>query len=677
MRENPLNSLRFQIAVGFVLMVVGFACASLYTLAAFQRQVDFDALVDIAGRLELTAQQMHTQAMRYERNAPRDYPSYYRDLRLHYQDLMGQIELFDRVVDGFMRGDFGAPMEGQNAWPAGAGRLRLAEASPLVLAAIRRLEDAWGAHRFGLMEALGQDPDEPRLEWAAEHNIAGLGAIEAESARLTQALRDWARAEHRRVGWVALTLTAAAVLLAVLVLAALQLGVLGPMRRSIEAVHRISGGDFGHRLPASGSRELRALAASVDGLSARLDLLFRLIGELQRGRDLDDLLALIARDFRVLLRFDWIGVLLVDAQETTAWLDAAWMDGAREGGQRRPFPLSGTLLARALAEDRPLHIEAMTATAATNPSYVFLGSLCERGLEDAIFLPVTARTQTPVPAVIAFANRNAGSYDEAHMRFLGNIAQLLTESFGRTVRLAEHGRLAAIGELASGIAHEMRSPLGTVGMALDWLDRQPQPDKARRRLALATQETARMARLMDDMLLYAKPIRLEPERVSVSALAAELNELIDGHPRCRGHTVVVDAVTSSDEVMRDPDRWRQIVTNLLANACEASASGEPIRVKLGEDIRDEHQRWVWLEIANRGEPFPTALLGRVGEPFITTKQGGTGLGLAIVSRLIRLHAGALEIVSSREQGTLVRVLLPIEREQPGERVKLPAMDRRQ
>jgi len=78
-----LSSLSFQISAAFLLLLLLFGAASLYSVGAFQRQIDYSSLIDTAGKLELTAQYLHMQAMNYEQNAPRDYPTYFRDVRLY------------------------------------------------------------------------------------------------------------------------------------------------------------------------------------------------------------------------------------------------------------------------------------------------------------------------------------------------------------------------------------------------------------------------------------------------------------------------------------------------------------------------------------------------------------------------------------------------------------------
>jgi signal transduction histidine kinase len=264
-------------------------------------------------------------------------------------------------------------------------------------------------------------------------------------------------------------------------------------------------------------------------------------------------------------------------------------------------------------------------------------------------------TQTPIPAVVVFSSRTPDCYDEAHRRFLDNIAQLVTHSFGRTVRLAEHGRLASIGEFASGIAHELRTPLTTIGMALDYFDRQSMPDNAGKRLALAQRESARMRRLLEEILAYAKPLdlRLRPLRAG-EALLAFLDSRRD-LATSRDQRIKMEGGPTDAWMMADPDRLTQIFANLTQNACDAAPDG----AEIAWSVQDQPSSGiVSLAVTNPGPPIPPELLARVTEPFVSTKSTGTGLGLAIVRRLTHAQGGELTITSNAADGTRVRLSFP-------------------
>jgi len=648
MLTRVLSSLSFQIAAGLLLPATLFVAASLFMIGSFQRQLAYDAVVDTAARLELTAQQLHAQAMNYKQNAPRDYPTYYRDVNLYYRDLIAHVRTLDRVVDRFMREDF----------VVGADSLWMSWLQPrvdgAVKDAIQALEDTWVGYRKGLFDALGPDPDEPRLEYAAEHNIDHHGALEEATLELTESLRRWARAEHRDVQRIALVVVGIAVAAALLIIITLYFRALAPLRRTIVGFQRVADGDFGHRLSVSGATEVRQLTSAFNRLSGRLHVLFRLLDRLQRGNDLDEVISFLSQEFSGLLRIDWIGVVLLSGGQSTVRLEVSYLDGHPERASRQLLRLEGTLLAKALDAGTPLHVPDVAETALKNPHYEFLATLAARGMRDAIFLPLTPQTQTPIPAVVVFANRSRSSYDAAHLGFLGNIAQLITHSFGRTVRLAEHGRLAAIGEFASGIAHELRTPISTITLAVEALGRLDLPDGARKRIQLAHQEAARMRQLLDEILLYAKPIKLDPRPL---AAAQFLQRFLEDHrdlARPRGQRLRLHGTEIQTAILADPDRLTQILVNLTQNACEAAPQGAEIVWMLRDD---PPSGVLTLEVRNPGPPIPAEVLPRITEPFFSTRAGGTGLGLSIVLRLARAQGGELAISSARE-GTRVRLLFP-------------------
>lgn len=641
-----LNSLGFQLTAGFLVLVLLFGTAGLYAIGAFQRQLAYDALVEIAGRLELTAEQMHAQGMNYKQNAPRDYPTYYRDVRLYYQDLMGDIETFDRVIDTFMRGDLHGQAPTLLPWIS--PRL----GAP-VTEAIRELERVWANWREGLFQALGDDPKAPRLEWAAEHIIADHQTLNAATRSFSETLRAWTAGEYRRMVQGASGVALAAVLVAGALLLVLRRRVLGPLGRTIQGFQRVADGDFSHRLPVEGTSEIQDLTGSFNRLAARLDLLYQLISRLQQGKDLDEMVGFLGGEFRDLVGCDWIGVVFIDEARASARVESAWLDGQAQPGDRRLYRLQGTLLEAVLAAAQPRQIIDMVGQARDNPAYELLRHLVGLGMRDAIFLPLTPQSQAPLPAVVVFASRRAHSFDAAQGRLLGNIAQLLTQAFGRTARLAEQGRLASIGEFASAIAHELRTPLTTVAMALDYLAGQELNERGQRRADLGVQEAERMRRLLEDILLYAKPLNLDLRPLD---LPATLTSLIDDdHQTGHAQVLRLEKAVPSVRVLADPDRMRQIFVNLTENARQAAPAGSPItwRIAPGPDP-DE----ILVSVHNAGEPIPTALLGRITEPFVSTRSDGTGLGLAIVRRLVEQQGGEIRIRSASDLGTEVELSFP-------------------
>ncbi len=642
------NSLKFQISATLLLLLTLFAAASSYTFMALEHQRTNDTVLILSTRLQLTVRTLSNQAMRYKQHAPRDYQSYYRDLDLYYKDLLHHVDTFDMISDAFMHQEFQPEVTGLvDALHPKMG--------PRVLAAIRQLETDWANYRAELFNALGEDPKEPRLEWGAEYIMAHNQVLENASARLSETLRQWSEQDLRSIRRIHYSIMLAGGLLAAAVIFWLFFKVIVPINRTMRGFRQVTQGGFGLRVEEQGSREVKQLTREFNHLSARLKVLFQLIERLQQGSDLDQTLAFLSREFQTLLRIDWIGALFVTGDGNGIKLESAYLDGQKEHAGNPVYRLEGTLLDKALGQVQPLHIADMQRTADENPGYAFLRTLIDRGMRDAIFLPLDPASQSPVPGVLVFSTRVAQGYDPEHLVLLHNIAHLVTHSFGRTVKLARHAHLAAVGEFASGIAHEIRNPLATVGMALEHFGKLELPDSSAKRARLASMEVARMTRLLEDMLLYAKPLRMQLQPLELGEFLQRLAELHGNLAASRRQRLELATQDTPLWIRGDPDRLAQVWVNLTRNACEAAPEEAHIRwtlMALPEDGLVE------ITVRNPGEPIDPELLPRLTQPFFTTKASGTGLGLAIVARLVEGHGGDMRIHSDSEQGTRVVIALP-------------------
>jgi PAS domain S-box-containing protein len=216
-------------------------------------------------------------------------------------------------------------------------------------------------------------------------------------------------------------------------------------------------------------------------------------------------------------------------------------------------------------------------------------------------------------------------------------------------------RLAEIGELATMIVHEVRNPLTTVLMGLNAFKRLELTEQFQVRLSLALEEAERLQRLLNEILLYAKPQKLDLSTLDVNSLMTDSMDSILAIPAMADRKLQVEPVAEPVMIAGDRDKLRQVFINLISNACEAVGAGDTIqwRVKPGDHI-------VAIQVQNGGEPIPAAVIPQLTQPFYTTKPTGNGLGLAITNRIIEAHQGALLIESSVETGTIVTVSLPIQ-----------------
>ena len=241
-------------------------------------------------------------------------------------------------------------------------------------------------------------------------------------------------------------------------------------------------------------------------------------------------------------------------------------------------------------------------------------------------------------------------------RTVGRIVnfQDLTELRRMEVAMQRAERLAAVGRLAAGIAHEIRNPLASISGSIELLRQTAEADGARESKELMTiviREVDRLNALITQLLEFARPRALEKERMDVAATMAEMLKVFENDKRL-GEARVELVAEGAPLVDADAAQLRQVVWNLLRNAAEA-APGQPIRVEVRAD-----EELVSLTIRDRGPGIAQEHRAHIFEPFFSTKDGGTGLGLATVHRIVDEHKGAVEFDCPDGGGTAVTVRLP-------------------
>ncbi len=211
-------------------------------------------------------------------------------------------------------------------------------------------------------------------------------------------------------------------------------------------------------------------------------------------------------------------------------------------------------------------------------------------------------------------------------------------------------RLAALGQLTAGLAHELRNPLASIKGSADLLARSSgDRDSVARELGeIISSEVDRTNLLVTRFLAFARP--LEPQRELV-----DLAGVIDRAATRAGVSIVRDYSKDIPRLSIDPALMEQVFINLLSNAAQASEPGEPITVatRLAENA-------VEVSVADRGIGIPPDKIETIFNPFFTTKQDGVGLGLAIVAKIVDGHGGKMTVDSEPGKGSTFRISLPVE-----------------
>lgn len=262
-----------------------------------------------------------------------------------------------------------------------------------------------------------------------------------------------------------------------------------------------------------------------------------------------------------------------------------------------------------------------------------------------------------------FAERAATAIDNYHLYLQqrqfnqtleAEVAKRTEELLATQIKLVEQERLAAIGEFAATISHEIRNSLTTVLMGLNYFQHIDLCEAAQTRLELALGEANRLERLLREILLYSKPQVLQLTVLDLNVFITDMLDSLRQMPEAQGrHIAFVPGMTAA-RVQGDQDKLKQVFINIVRNACEAIAEGETVRWIVDCSALDQ----VCIQVHNNGNPIVPEILPRLTEPFYTTKSSGTGLGLAIVKRIVQAHGGVLSIQTTAEEGTTVSVQLP-------------------
>ena len=216
-------------------------------------------------------------------------------------------------------------------------------------------------------------------------------------------------------------------------------------------------------------------------------------------------------------------------------------------------------------------------------------------------------------------------------------------------------RLAALGQFAAAIAHDIRTPLTSISLNVQILRGKLElTTDDREHFDIALEELARLDRSVAEILDFAKPMKLAPQSIDVSELLETMTRGLTPVLSERGVALTCEPSDELPTVKGDPQRLRQVLVNLVGNAADASAPGAAVTVR----ARAADATHVAIDVEDRGRGIHADDLPRIFEPFFTTRPDGTGLGLAICHKVVRAHGGDIQVRSIVGSGSTFTILLP-------------------
>ena len=308
-----------------------------------------------------------------------------------------------------------------------------------------------------------------------------------------------------------------------------------------------------------------------------------------------------------------------------------------------------------------LVVAIVTRYSLTRPIKELLGGAAAVGQGDLDYRVIVHGDGSELARLAREFNRMADSLAEQRRAAAREAEERL--ALERALRHSE--RLAAVGRLAAGVAHEMGAPLQVIdGRAKQLLDRHDAPIEARQRnLAIIRTQTERITRIVRNLLNLSRPYNLRRQQVELAQLVNGTVELIE--TQAESANVKIDVLPGvAAAVEADPELMQQVLLNIFRNALQAMPQGGCLHVEcLKDGARKDGQGFAALRIADTGSGIAPDHLPHVFDPFFTTKEAGhgTGLGLAVSSRIVEEHGGWIEAANAPDEnaaGAVFTIYLP-------------------
>ncbi|WNF21239.1 PAS domain S-box protein [Mesobacillus jeotgali] len=249
--------------------------------------------------------------------------------------------------------------------------------------------------------------------------------------------------------------------------------------------------------------------------------------------------------------------------------------------------------------------------------------------------------------IVPFLNENGKPYQYLAIR------NDITEKKKSEEMLHRQDKLAAVGQLAAGVAHEIRNPLTSMKGYAEFLQLDETDPQRQEFIEIILDEIDRVNNIVEEFMVLAKPKAVELEEQNIIPIVQNVVSMLKFEARKRNVRLDFDATEEIIQIECDENRLKQVFLNFIKNGIEAMPDGGDLKVRT--EIQDDN---VVISIKDTGVGIPPETLKKIGEPFYTTKKNGNGLGLMVSFKIIESHNGKVYIESEQNKGTTFKIMLP-------------------
>ncbi len=246
---------------------------------------------------------------------------------------------------------------------------------------------------------------------------------------------------------------------------------------------------------------------------------------------------------------------------------------------------------------------------------------------------------------------------------VGNIIIMVdvTEKKEREIQLRQAESLAALTTLSAGVAHEIKNPLASIDIHIQLLNKeiakinQDNVKDMENLLTIVKEEIDRLNSIVQDFLFTVRPMNMNLSRENINEVLKDIIDFLKYELQEADISIISEFEEDLPDVFVDPKYLKQALLNIVKNSIEAIQSGGEIRVKTGETTDGD----VIIRIMDNGHGIPEDVMGKIFEPYFTTRKFGTGLGLVIVYKIIKELGGDIKVMSKENEGTAISIKLPV------------------